>query len=42
MRNSSEIQENMLKERKRKIELRGGRSEIELINWANNPKNYRR
>lgn len=42
MRDSLKIQEKMLKERKRKIELRNGKSEIELINYANNPKNYRR
>jgi hypothetical protein len=32
----------MVKERKKKIEIRGKYSELELINWANNPKNYRR
>lgn len=42
MRNSLEIQENMLAERKRKLEVRGGRSEIELIDFANDPRNYRK
>lgn len=42
MRDSLEIQERMFKERKRKLDVRGGKSEIELINHANNPKNYRR
>ena len=42
MRNSLKIQENILKERKRKTENHNGKSEIELINWANNLKNYRR
>lgn len=42
MRNSLEIQENMIAERKRKLDLRGGKSEYELRAWANNIKNYRK
>lgn len=42
MRDSLKIQERMFKERKRKIEVRGGKSEKELIDYANHPKNYRR
>ena len=42
MRNTLEIQENILAERKRKLKLRGGKSIDELIKWANNPNNYRR
>jgi hypothetical protein len=38
----SKNQERMYKNRIWKREVRGGKSEIELINWANNPKNYRR
>ena len=42
MRSSLEIQENMFKRRKEKIESRNGWTELELIEHANNPKNYRR
>lgn len=42
MRNSLEIQENILRKRKEKIKSRNGWTEKELINHANNPKNYRR
>ncbi len=42
MRNSLEIQEDMLRKRIEKVKSRNGWSEIELINWANNPKNYKR
>jgi len=42
MKDSLKIQEDILKERKRKIKLHNGKSEEELIRHANNPKNYRR
>lgn len=42
MRNTLEIQENILNERKRKLKLRGGKSVKEWVDWANDPKNYNR
>ena len=42
MRSSLEIQENMFKRRKERIELLNGWTEKELKDHANNPKNYRK